>query len=143
LILGPIAQLNKESGVPNRFSNFRIRSIYTISWFGRITPALNIFFNWASSSPANPNGVRPILCLTGNNREVEDDPPDSSSPEGGPENGKREIPEHLINLFDKSSWFGRITPALNIFFNWASSSPANPNGVRLILCLTGRLVPKI
>jgi hypothetical protein len=32
-----------------------------------------------------------------------------------------------------------ITPALNIFFNWASSSPANPNGVRLILCLTGRL----
>jgi hypothetical protein len=31
---------------------------------------------------------------------------------------------------------GRITPALNIFFNWASSSPANPNGVRLILCLT-------
>jgi hypothetical protein len=37
-----------------------------------------------------------------NNREVEDDPPDSSSPEGGPENGKREIPEHLINLFDQS-----------------------------------------
>ena len=36
---------------------------------------------------------------------------------------------------------GRITPAPNIFFNWASSSPANPKGVRLILCFTGRLVP--
>jgi hypothetical protein len=45
-----------------------------------------------------------------NNREVEDDPPDSSSPEGGPENGKREIPEHLINLFD--STFSLIGPLL-------------------------------
>jgi hypothetical protein len=35
---------------------------------------------------------------------------------------------------------GRITPASNIFFNWASS-PENPKGVRRILFFTGRVLP--